>query len=154
MKLRASAAKVRKLVPYVYGLCQELADAEDPVEEAMCTAAKHLNACYESLSSSQEAATADLKTHSIKFALQYVALHDRLNASDDRVFRIKPKMHFFLHLCSDGGNPAKHWCYRDEDFGGSIAKVAHRRGGLDKPQSLSNRVLSALNIRNGRISIR
>ena len=97
---------------------------------------------------------AELKEHSIKFALQYVGLHDVLNPGDDRLFRIKPKLHFFLHLCSDGGNPAMHWCYRDEDFGGSVAKAARRRGGMRKPSSTSMRVLTLLKISNPRISVR
>ena len=35
-------------------------------------------------------------------------------------------------LCASGGDPAKHWNYRDEDFGGAVAHFGRRRGG---PQS-------------------
>ncbi len=153
MKLRCSAAKCRKLVPFVRRLTEELCDPSDMLEQAMKVAAYHLDKVYDNLS----VATFDpvaLKADSIKFALQYVGLHDHFNACDDRLFKIKPKMHFFLHLCSDGGCPAMHWCYRDEDFGGSIAKAARRRGGLLGVQTTSFKVLSCLQMGTPRISIR
>ena len=154
MKLRCSAAKCRKLVPFALRLAEELCDREDPVEEAIYKASYHLNEVYGALSSTCADADAVMREHSTKFALQYVALHDHLNGDDERVFRIKPKLHFFLHLCSDGGRPSKHWCYRDEDFGGSVARAARRRGGMRRPQATSNRVLTCLKIGTPRISIR
>ena len=156
MKLRCSAAKCRKLVPFAFQLAQELCNKDDPVEEALYWAAFHLNECYKALSASMPpaACTAALKQHSTKFALQYVSLHDHCYPNDNRLFRIKPKLHFFLHLCSDGGDPAKHWCYRDEDFGGSVARVARRRGGLLKVAATSKRVLESLQLQAPRISIR
>ena len=154
MKLRTSAAKCRKLVPFVLRLAEELCDLSNPVEEAIYKAAYSLNLVYGALSSRCPDAKTDMKEHSIKFATQYVALHDHLNGDDDRLWRIKPKLHFFLHLCSDGGDPSKHWCYRDEDFGGSVAKAARRRGGMSRPMTTSYRVLQLMNIGTPRISIR
>ena len=154
MKLRCSAAKCRKLVPFALRLATEMCDMSNPVEEALYKAAFHLNEVYGALSSSCPEADAVMREHSVKFALQYVALHDHLNGDDARLFRIKPKLHFFLHLCSDGGHPARHWCYRDEDFGGSVAKAARRRGGMRKASATSWRVLTGLKIGNPRISVR
>ena len=154
MKLRCSAAKCRKLVPFVAKMTNELCNLEDPVEDAMQKAAFHLNAVYDALSSSAHNAPATLKDHSIKFALLYVALHDHFGHLDDRLFRLKPKLHFFMHLCSDGGSPALHWCYRDEDFGGSVAKAARRRGGLMKASATSYRVLTCMQVNLPRLSIR
>ena len=37
-------------------------------------------------------------------------------------------MHLFLELCSSGTEPQKFWCYRDEDFGGSVARQAKMKG--------------------------
>ena len=149
MKLRCSAAKCRKLVPFVAELTQSLCDMNEPVEQAMAVAAQHLKAVYDCLSSGE-----DMKQSSIYFAAQYVALHDSLHPTDDRLFRLKPKLHLFLHLCGDGGRPSKHWCYRDEDFGGSVAKAARRRGGLLRPKATSFRVLTSLQIGTPRICIR
>jgi hypothetical protein len=153
MKLRCSAAKCRRLVPFAFRLAEELADMSNPVEEAIHKAAFHLNEVYTSLSNELHEPQA-MKEHSIKFASQYVALHDHLNGGDDRLWKIKPKLHFFLHLCSDGGRPSQHWCYRDEDFGGSVAKAARRRGGLLKPASTSRRVLESMRVGTPRVSIR
>ena len=154
MKLRTSAAKCRKLVPFAYKLALETCDLSDPVEQALCTAADHLNQVYGGLTRDCLAADKMMKDESIKFAVQYVALHDHFKELDDRQFRIKPKMHFFLHLCSDGGCPSRAWCYRDEDFGGSVAKAAHRRGGTLSVQATSMKILTALKIGTPRICIR
>ena len=154
MKLRCSGAKCRALVPFVLKMCTELCDLQDPVEEAMYWAAWHLNRVYTTLSASYAEPAQAMQESSTQFALQYVALHDQLHGEDDKVWRIKPKLHFFLHLCSAGGRPAMHWCYRDEDFGGSVAKAARRRGGMRKPGPTSKRVLESMAIGTPRVSIR
>ncbi len=46
-----------------------------------------------------------------------------------------------------------HWCYRDEDFGGSIAKAARRRGGQRNPTATSDRVLMSMAIGAPRVAI-
>ena len=152
MKLKCSAAKCRKLIPFLAKLTDELCDQTDPVENAMHKAAYHLNQIYATLSSSAD--NSGMKDHSIKFAAQYVALHDHFYPTDDRLFRLKPKMHLFLHLCSDGGEPAKSWCYRDEDFGGSVGKAARRRGGLLMPASTSQKIIVAMNIGTPHLQIK
>eukprot|EP00959_Pyramimonas_sp_CCMP1952_P242034 5059480-Pyramimonas_sp.AAC.1 len=55
----------------------------------------------------------------------------------DNIFRIKPKLHVFLELCSSGGQPSKHWNYRDEDFGGSVATFGKRRRGAPNTSEFS-----------------
>jgi len=155
MKLRCSAAVCRALVPIVLKLVTELLDIREPVEEAMYWATYHLDKCYACLSKDfvgDYAAT--LQESSTKFALQYVALHDHFYPGDDRLFRLKPKLHFFLHLCSDGGHPARNWLYRNEDFGGSVAKAAHRRGGQASATATSYNVLTKLAIGTPRIAAR
>ena len=154
MKLRCSAAKCRHLVPFVAQLARELCDMRDPVEEAIHRASHHLLEAYNALSSSAEGGAGAMAEHGTKFALQYVALHDRLNHVDERTWKVKPKMHLFLHLCLDGGDPAKHWCYRDEDFGGSVARCARRRGGMCRPMATSYGVLTRMAIQTPRIVVR
>ena len=156
-KLRTSAAKCRKLVGFAYKLALELCDERVPAEHALRTAAHHLNECYCALSSSlpEDEQQAKLLEHGPKFAAQYVALHDYFNPDGDGLaFRIKPKMHLFMHICIDGGVPSKTWCYRDEDFGGSAAHASHRRGGLMKPSATSRTTLHKFAIGTPRISIR
>ena len=154
MKLRASGAECRALVPFVLRLARELCDKTDPVENAIYWASFHLCRVYGALSASTPDAQAQMKESSILFATQYVALHDHFNGGDDRLFRIKPKMHWFMHLCDGESKPSMNWLYRDEDFGGSVAAAARRRGGLLSPGASSFNVLEMLALVNPRISIR
>jgi hypothetical protein len=140
-KLRGSAAQVRAMVPFAMQLADELLSPAIPEEQALRFAATHLNNIYSCLSSSAIFPVDIAQTESTKFALQYVALSDRFNPRDNRCFRIKPKLHLFLHICQDGSKPSMYWFYRDEDWGGSVARFSRRRGGLLSAQSLSRNVL-------------
>ena len=62
-------------------------------------------------------------------------------------------MHLFLELCSSGTEPQKFWNYRDEDFGGSVARLARRRGGMLCCSSTSRVVLQKFKMLNLRIRI-
>lgn len=141
-KLRCSAAQCRALVPFVDMLLRQpdLLDSDNNVHLAMRTAAMNLHECYKALSSNSIFWEDILNTSSRKFAAQYVALEGAgLRESE---WRVKPKLHLFLELCSDGSRPAMFWTYRDEDFGGSCAAWARRRGGLLSPGATSKTLLS------------
>ena len=99
-------------------------------------------------------AQAVIKESGILFASQYVALHDHFHDEDDELWRIKPKFHWFMHLTDGTHKPSMNWLYRDEDFGGTVAAAARRRGGLNSPGATSRNVLQSLAIVNPRISIR
>ena len=143
-KLRCSAAQCRALIPFAHSCAQELLSDTDPAELAAKTAAKELLGCYKCLSHEAIFHRDLLKAHSIKFALQYVALHDFFG--DDRSFALKPKLHLFLELCAEGSKPALFWNYRDEDYGGTVAKLSRRRGGLLSARGFSESFLSRFRI--------
>ena len=153
-KLRCSAAKARALVPFAWRIAHEILDEDNPVHASLKQAAFHLNKVYECLSSDHPDPTATMKVHGVKFALQYVALHDHLNPANDKAFRIKPKLHLFLHITGDGSIPRKYWTYRDEDFGGSVARMARRRGGLLRCGQTSAQVLRKFKVKNACVRIR
>ena len=138
-KLRASAAQVRNLVPLGRELAEELLDTAVPLEEAALFGTRHLWDCYEALSSSTPEWQERLSRSSRLFASLFVAL-DNLTGGD--IWRVKPKLHCLLHLCSDGGKPSMNWTYRDGDFGGSCSHWARRRGGLHRPGAASKNLLS------------
>ena len=152
-KLRCSAAVARALVPFAAQLCSEMLSDKIPVEAAIKAAAFHLNEVYSCLSASRPNREHHMKQNSIKFALQWVALHDILNGADPKAFRLKPKLHLWLHICSDGSCPSRTWTYGDEDFGGSVAKAARRRGGLLRAQATSRQVLLRFCIANPAVRI-
>jgi hypothetical protein len=122
-----SAAEVRALIPFVKELAEELVDDSVPVEAAIKIAAQHLMHCYQALAKSSAASRQEaLYFSSRDFVLQYHALH---LAGDGVAFRCKPKTHLFLEMCSlPGVDPKSCWCYRDEDFGGPIARQSKMRG--------------------------
>ena len=55
------------------------------------------------------------------------------DSSDDKIWRMKPQFHIFLHLAEQQtqelGDPALFWAYQDEDFVGFVAGLAKSRGG-------------------------
>ena len=140
-KLRCSAAECRALVPFGIRMANELCDLSDPVEEAIYWAAFHLNEVYKTLSSTCLEPHRKKREHGIKFALQYVAVHDHVHPGDPKAWKIKPKLHLFLHVCAEDDLPSMLWCYRDEDFGGSAAARGRRRGGVRSVQAMSSSCL-------------
>ena len=153
-KLKGGAAKIRALVPFAWKLAQEMLDVNLPAHAAMKQAAFHLNEVYSALSASHPSPCDTMKEHGIKFAIQYVALYDHLHHLDDKAWRIKPKLHLFLHITSDNSIPRLTWTYRDEDFGGSVARMARRRGNLWKCGSTSKSCLGRFKQANPCIRIK
>ena len=136
-KLRCSAAKCRKLVKFVYEVTQLLPE-KDALSSQIKWGSYHLWRCYDSLSSTTEPSARVLEEHSTKFALCFVSLN---KATEDPLWRVKPKIHMFLELCRDGSSPSTNWCYRDEDFGGTVGQYSRRRGGLLSAKGLSFKIV-------------
>ena len=153
-KMRGGAGNIRALVPFVWQLAQEMLDINEPKHAAMRQAAFHLNQVYSALSADHPDPCATMREHGIKFAFQYVALHDHCNAADTNAWRIKPKLHLFLHITSDNSLPRLTWTYRDEDFGGSVARMSRRRGNLLRCRSTAMVCLSRFKIGSGCIRIK
>ena len=126
-KLKGSASQVRAIIPFVKELAEEMGDDRVPQEAAIKIAARHLSHCYQALARSSASCRDEaLYSSSQAFALQCYALY---LAGDGVSFRSKPKTHPFLELCSQPGVvPNAFWCYRDEDFGGPIARQSRMRG--------------------------
>ena len=138
-KLRCGAGMCRCLVPWAYDVAKRHLNGRHAAESAMISAMESLWRCYGALDSQVATFQKELlQTHSTRFALQVAALERILGK---RRFRVKPKLHQFLELCHSGGDPAKHWNYRDEDFGGSVAAFGRRRGGKKSLWSFSSATL-------------
>ena len=78
-------------------------------------------------------------------ALQYEALRD--NAQDPN-WRIKPKMHLFLEMCSEDCRPNLFWTYRDEDFGGSIGHQSKMKGSWKRTSAYMQHALELFALKN------
>lgn len=126
-RLKGNAASTRALVPFGLAMSNQFLSDDDPVEATMKNAARSLCNCYDSLRESSKPFCHDALRSSAKaFAIHFQALHHAHGAAV--AWRPMPKMHMFLELCSGNTEPAKFWTYRDEDFGGYIAKQSKMRG--------------------------
>ncbi len=109
-------------------------------------AADELHACYSCLSHAQIFAKDRLRAHAQKFVTLSVALESR---AAPPLWRIKPKLHLWQHLCELADSlPAESWAYRDEDFGGLLARLSRGAGGARSPQAAGKRVLLKFVIQN------
>ena len=151
-KLRANASEMRTLVPILHHVAQQFLDDANPIEAAAKTAAWHLNECYKALADDVIFYHASLTEHSTAFALQMVALADV--HENTRLWQLKPKLHQWLELCAEGAKPAKCWTYRDEDFGASCARMAHRRGCKISAKAVSHNLLENFRMKQPMIIVR
>ena len=140
-KLRCSAACMRAMVPFLVQLADHFLSDADAVELALKLCCRALHQCYLSLDERSFLHADVAHAQSIIFASNWVALHRYWHDSDKNAFKLKPKLHLFLHICSDGSRPRRYWAYRDEDYGGSVARRGRRRGGVLSVSALSRRVL-------------
>lgn len=139
-KLRSRAGETRGLVPVARELASLLLQGNDPVDQAVREAAVLLDQCYAMLS-------APLFDHEIlkqscrRFCLLYVSLENHM--ADGHSWTFKPKFHIWEELCEEASVcPSTCWTYRDEDFGGSVAKLGRRRGGFNTAAATANLVLN------------
>ena len=125
-KLRGRGADVRALVPYGHEVSQRLLDASKPEDATVIQMAFHLNKCYTHLSK-ESYEHAAMARHCLSFCLLAVAME----AKHPEAWAVKPKLHLFQEVCEMSNScPSLSWCYRDEDMGGSLARMAHRKGGV------------------------
>ena len=150
-KLRCKVAECRALIPFVVDLADEFLDKSDPAEDIVLTGMRMLSECYKALSAAQIFSRDTLRECSVKFAEAHCEAAGHY--SEAGWFQPKPKLHMFLHMCADGA-PAKTWTYRDEDFGGSVAQWAKRRGGLLSAGSFSANILNKFKMRHPVLRIR
>ncbi len=129
-KLKASAAAARALIPFCNQQCQALLDGTKAEHASIILAAHHLDECYKCLSHDVVDWETKLAQHSKDFAVQYKALGEFHAGTKN--WRVKPKMHQFLEMCTTGSKPNMSWTYRDEDFGGTIAQLCRIKGGCWK----------------------
>ena len=131
-KLRAKGAETKGCLPFVVTVAIDMA-AKRPTDskyQSIAACASCLFEFYVLLD--QEVFRADAAAEACRrYCLLYSALSEQ--ASDERYWRKKPKMHMFQELAEfqayDLGHPARFWCYADESFVGMIAKMAMPRGG-------------------------
>ena len=122
IELSGSVAQVRALVPFALQLVESWEDGGLDLESLGAKEAmKQLAICYRFLSPALE--TGSLLDH----ALGFQQLLQNLHAISPKRWQLRPKLHMFLELAAKGSNPSSSWNYREESFGGSLARQAHVR---------------------------
>ena len=95
----------------------------------------------------------DCKRSMYDFLQNFKALHDiwRAGVPDDEQgalpFHLRPKAHLLQHLVEDKvplwGSPASFWCYRDEDYIGTVKSIAKK---TKHPTTIELRILEKMMI--------
>ena len=136
-KLKGNAACVKALVPFARTISAELfLDANNEEENAMKEAAVQLDTTYRCLRSD------DIFWKDVCFeaGVKFCQLVAALAANNNGVFfRVKPKMHMFLEMLLQGSKVCMSWTYRDEDYGGTMARLARSRGSARKSAYATSR---------------
>ena len=127
-KLKARAACVRHLAPFIASICAEKWSQGSHHQRTVARLAEAMQACYACLDAP---APQDLASHCQTFCELYITLEREQQDRGNYFFwRVKPKLHAFIEICQYGdGNPRATWCYQDESAGGTFAKIFAPRGG-------------------------
>ena len=128
IQLTGSGAEIRALVAYELQLVDSWGpDGMTPERFAARSCMRELSACYSFLST-------DASTHVAGSLLDHALANlQGLHRLSPRRWQLRPKLHMFLELAAEGSNPAASWNYREESFGGSVSRQAHRKGGQSSP---------------------
>lgn len=140
-KLRGRASEVKGLVLFGKLMADVYCRQENLVEHTAKMAATHLNNLYDIVWNRHSFSAAAMKTESFKFRALMRAL-DAYHPESNQ-WRMKPKMHLMEELCEKRcDNPLDASTYRDEDWGGAVARWAKRRAGKNTVASTAKNVLT------------
>ena len=101
-KLRAKAGEARELIPCQLLIAQKFCDVDSTVEATMVQASQQLYNLYDCLSARQWSTV-----HFLEAAQRFLLLFAALEAhfEQDKLFRVKPKVHQLIELARAGANP-------------------------------------------------
>ena len=134
-KLRGKAGETRSLVAFGFEIAENVLTSGDE-ELAARAAAKQLAEMYRQLSRNVFDAV-KLQNSCDLFSRQYVALHMHQAHLGGQRWPIKPKFHLMQELMYEArSSPSDAWTYRDEGWGGTMAKWSFRRGGKYSPKAM------------------
>ena len=140
-KLRGRASEVKGLVLFGKIMAEKYCRDDDLVEHSVKMAAHHLNNLYTIVWNRTSFSPAAMHTESFKLRALLRALdahHPQKN-----MWRLNPKMHLMEEMCEKAqDNPLDSATYRDEDWGGAVARWAKRRAGKNTVASTAHNVLT------------
>ncbi len=130
-KLKAQAAATRHLVHFGVELMMAHCDGSDH-DNAVLALVQLIARFYEILTTEtkflSDAARDELPKLGRRVGIIYAWLATNSYAARDRMWKMTPKLHLFVHLCEWQsiymGNPRFFWTYIDEDLVGKLIEVA------------------------------
>ena len=140
IELSGNAAQVRALIPFGLELVESWPEESLTLEHVGAKQGmKQLSTCYAFLSSEEAGLqSGTLLGHALAFQRTVQNLH----GLHPKRWQVRPKLHLFLELAAEGGCPSSSWNYREESFGGSLARQAHVKGGFTSPLAMSTSMLA------------
>eukprot|EP00434_Breviolum_minutum_P014296 symbB.v1.2.012604.t1/scaffold820.1/size171332/11 len=142
-KLRGRASEVKGLVPFAKQAAEGFCNSNDPVEDTVKVAAAHLNNLYQIVFAKEQFNAQAMKDESFKFRTLLRALEEYHSGAGGNKWRLKPKLHLMEEICEKQTDcPIDHATYRDEDWGGAMARWAKKRGGYNSVASTSRNALT------------
>ncbi|CAE7255519.1 unnamed protein product [Symbiodinium necroappetens] len=137
-KMNLRAAETRAMIPFAWRIADEKLDRDDVFESAIRWAIKYLVECYDCLSALKWEPSYFRKC-CFAFLRQYSSLEAM---AEEGKWVMKPKFHMLAEIALAGDKPSDNWVYRDEEAGGTMARVAHAKGGPVNQWSIATRVLN------------
>ena len=139
-KLKVKGAEARSLVGFAKELVEKHCDESEAFDNGVKWAVIYLNQCHD-LGLHRASFHAPSFQRAVQdFLLQYKSLEAAMG-TDSSLWVLKPKIHMMFELAQTGDCPAMNWNYRDEEAGGTLARMARSRDGLQNPWSVSSRCL-------------
>jgi hypothetical protein len=134
-KLRCKAGECRYLIPFGVQLAAEF-NTGGSYRNAVCNLLRYLGEIQQALTE-EPYPQAECAERSRKLCLLYVSLWKQCGQGDR--WRVKPKLHLFQELMefSLPASPRSYWTYKDEDWGGKLAKLSASRGGHHSAANIS-----------------
>eukprot|EP00434_Breviolum_minutum_P044047 symbB.v1.2.039298.t1/scaffold6469.1/size17866/1 len=132
-KLKVKGAEARSLVGFAKALCEKYCDESKALDCGVKWAVIYLNKCHD-LGLHRDTFNASNFQRAVQsFLLQYKSLEEAMG-TDKLLWVLKPKFHMMFELAQTGDCPAMNWNYRDEEAGGTLARMARCFGALEAAQ--------------------
>ena len=121
-------------------LVEKYCDESEAFDNGVKWVVIYLNQCHDSGLHRDSFHAPSFQRAVQSFLLQYKSLEAAMG-TDSLLWVLKPKFHMMFELAQTGDCPAMNWNYRDEEAGGTLARMARSRGGFQNPWSVSSRRL-------------
>ena len=128
-KIKAKAAACRHLVEYAFDLSSRHLRDEPRIIAIVQLLLEFYQLCENEKMYMRDPAIRRIQVIGRQICQLYAQLANEAKDRGEKVFKMTPKFHLFVHLTewvipSTKLNPRSYWCYGDEDLVGTLVEVA------------------------------